>query len=276
MRVAVVGHVEWIEFVRVERVPSAGEIAHPTEHWEGPGGGGGVAAAHLAKLAGSCVLFTALGDDGLGHRVAEELRQRGVRAEVSWRSEPTRWAFVFIDGDGERTITTVGRRLEPSGNDDLPWDDLARFDAAYFTAGDVKALQAARQARVLVATTREIPMLSGANTPVDAVVGSGLDPAEAYHPGDLDPAATLAVATDGRAGGRYVTSAGVAGRFDAAEGPGPVVDRYGCGDAFAAGLTFGLAARLPAEEAMAFAARCGAAALTARGPSDGELPTLPA
>ena len=28
MRVAVVGHVEWVEFVRVENVPRAGEIVH--------------------------------------------------------------------------------------------------------------------------------------------------------------------------------------------------------------------------------------------------------
>ena len=31
MRVAVVGHVEWIEFARVERVPAPGEIVHALE-----------------------------------------------------------------------------------------------------------------------------------------------------------------------------------------------------------------------------------------------------
>ena len=51
-------------------------------------------------------------------------------------------------------------------------------------------------------------------------------------------------------------------RFDAAPVPGPKVDAYGCGDAFAAGLTYGLATDLPVEEALALAARCGAATLT--------------
>ena len=52
MKVGVVGHVEWIEFARVERVPVAGEIVHALEAWEEPGGGGAVAAVQLAKLAG--------------------------------------------------------------------------------------------------------------------------------------------------------------------------------------------------------------------------------
>jgi ribokinase len=68
MRVAVVGHVEWIEFGRVDRVPGPGDIAHATHAREEPGGAGAVAAVQLAKLAGSCTLFTALGDDDIGER----------------------------------------------------------------------------------------------------------------------------------------------------------------------------------------------------------------
>ena len=49
-----VGHVEWVEFARVDRVPLAGEIVHATDTWEEVGGGGAVAAVQLARLAGSC------------------------------------------------------------------------------------------------------------------------------------------------------------------------------------------------------------------------------
>ena len=38
MKVAVVGHVEWIRFARVEHAPAPGEIAHSTEEWEQAGG----------------------------------------------------------------------------------------------------------------------------------------------------------------------------------------------------------------------------------------------
>ena len=31
MNLAVVGHVEWVEFIRVERVPKPGEIVHALE-----------------------------------------------------------------------------------------------------------------------------------------------------------------------------------------------------------------------------------------------------
>jgi ribokinase len=44
-----------------------------------------------------------------------------------------------------------------------------------------------------------------------------------------------------------------------------VVDAYGAGDSFAAGLTYALGAGLEGNDALAFAARCGAAALTGRG-----------
>ena len=37
MRLAVVGHVEWVEFARVERVPKPGEIAHALEAYAGGG-----------------------------------------------------------------------------------------------------------------------------------------------------------------------------------------------------------------------------------------------
>ena len=77
--------------------------------------------------------------------------------------------------------------------------------------------------------------------------------------------------TDGRAGGRYRTTDGVEGAYPAAAVPGPVVDAYGCGDSFAAGLAFALGSRRPVEEALAFAAACGAACLTGRGPYQGQL-----
>jgi ribokinase len=61
------------------------------------------------------------------------------------------------------------------------------------------------------------------------------------------------------------------GPYLAAPLPGPVEDAYGCGDCFAAGLTFGLADGRPPEEAVELASRCGAAVLTGRGAYAGQL-----
>src|SRR2546423_15514783 len=73
VRVAVVGHVEWVEFVRGDHVPVAGEIVHATDSFQEPAGGGAVAAVQLARMAGSSILLTALGSDDLEERSRERL-----------------------------------------------------------------------------------------------------------------------------------------------------------------------------------------------------------
>lgn len=262
MRVAVVGHVEWIRFARVERMPGAGEIAHSSGSWEQAGGGGGVAAIQLALLADEATLFTVLGDDELGRRAHEELEARGVRVRAAVDPRPQRWAFAHVDEVGERTITTVGAKLRPRGHDDrLPWHELAQMDAVLFIAGDVDALCCARRAPVLTATARELETLRRAGLQLDALVGSGEDEAERYRPGELDPEPSLVVTTSGALGGWMQPG----GPYTAAPAPASREDAYGCGDSFMAGLTYALGAGVGPHEAVAFAARCGAAALTGRG-----------
>ncbi|HXG76683.1 MAG TPA: PfkB family carbohydrate kinase [Gaiellaceae bacterium] len=262
MRAAVVGHVEWIEFLRVEHVPRQGEIVHAEEAWEEAGGGGAVAAVQLSKLADSVLFLTALGADALGRRAKKELEGRGIEVHAAFVDRPQRRGLTYVDAQGERTITTVGPRVGPRGRDDsLPWHELARCDAVYFCAGDDDAVRAARRSRVLVATARVLDVLVRAGVQLDALVGSGSDEAERYQPGGLDPEPRLVVTTSGALGGW----ARPGGPYSAAPPPGPVVDAYGAGDCFAAGLAFGLAAGLETMEALAFASRCGAGALVGRG-----------
>src|SRR4051812_13190119 len=206
MRVAVVGHVEWVEFVRVEGLPQAGEIVHALETWEEPAGGGAVAAVQLARLAGSCLFLTALGDDELGHRAKSGLEELGVRVEAAWRPEAQRRAFVHLDAAAERTITVIGERLGPRGEDALPWSELDACDAVYFTAGDAEALRAARAARVVVASARAKQTLAAAGVPVDLLVASSVDEGERYEPGELEPPPGLVARTAGAAGGALVAA----------------------------------------------------------------------
>jgi ribokinase len=271
MRAAVVGHVEWVEFARVERVPAPGDILHAEEWWEEPAGGGSVAAVQLHKLTGDCTFFTALGKDAIGKRAHLELESLGPRVEAARRNTTTRRALTFIDASGERTITTLGERLHARADDLLPWHELAETDAVYFTAGDAGALAAARRARVLVATSRVMDTLAEADFALDAIVGSGRDPAERYDPRALKHPPRLAVLTDGSNGGRWATADGRRGVFPPAHLPGPIVDTYGGGDSFVAGLTYALGAGLGIAEALALAARCGAACVTGRGPYSTQL-----
>ena len=264
MRVAVVGHVEWVEFVRVPQVPRPGSIVSAAEVWAEPAGGGGVAVVRLARLAGDALFLTALGDDELGRRAAEGLRGLGVRVEAAVRDEPQRRGFTYVDDDGERTITLLSHKLVPRGHDALPWDELADFDAVYFTGGDAEALRRARKAAVLVATSRELATLKAAGVELDALVGSASDEGEQFEDDDLDPTPRLVVRTEGKQGGSYEQE-GRRGRYESAPLPGPLADTYGAGDSFAAGLTFALGARMPLEDALDFAAAQGAEAMTRRG-----------
>jgi ribokinase len=270
-RVAVVGHVEWVRFARVSRMPRAGEIVHAREPFEEPAGGGAVAAVQLARLAGECLLVSAVGDDELGRRSVQRLGELGVTVRVARRSAPTRTASTLVDDEGERTIVTYGPRLEPLGSDeDLGWDALAEMDAVYFTAGDAGALRAARAARVLVASPRATDAL-GQGVALDALVLSANDAIERGEAGAAHGEAELVVSTAGACGGVYRTRNGGSGSWTAAAPPGEAVDSYGCGDSFAAGLTYGLGAGMAAPEALSLAARCGAACLTGRGPYERQL-----
>jgi ribokinase len=101
-------------------------------------------------------------------------------------------------------------------------------------------------------------------------VASAADRGELYEPGQLEPPPRAVVRTAGAKGGRWEAASGE-GAFEAAPLPGPVRDAYGCGDSFAAGLTYGLGARMSLPDALALGARCGAACLTGRGPYEGQL-----
>ncbi len=295
MRVAVVGHVEWVRFARVAHVPRAGEVMHAREPFEEPAGGGAVAAVQLARLAGAAMLVTALGEDELGRRSVARLRELGVDVRAARRTQPTRAAVTLVDDERERTITTFGERLEPAAADaELPWEGFAELDAVYFTAGDVHALRAARAARVLVASPRAVRAL-GHGVALDALVLSADDAIEREAAAGARGDAALVVSTRGARGGSYwergaapdqitarkrtaredAEGRGTDGTWDASAPPGPIVDSYGCGDSFAAGLTYGLGAGLAVPAALELAARCGAACLTGRGPYERQLSQPP-
>jgi ribokinase len=256
-----VGHVEWIESVLLERVPRPGEIAHAEPDWSEPGGGGSVVAAQLTRLAGGCDFFTALGDDDLGHRSVARLGELGISVDAEWFGT-TRRGFVQVDGDGERTITTVGAKLRRRS---LP--PMDGYDAVFFVAGEVEALAAARAARFLAATPRELQTLRACGVRLDLLVGSGTDPGERYE-GGLD--VELVVATEGARGGIADGR-----RYEPAPPPGAIADTYGAGDSFAAALCFALARGDALDDALGLAARAGAAVVTGKGPFSAQIAEFP-
>ncbi len=211
----------------------------------------------LLRLAGACDFYTALGEDELGRRSAQRLTELGLdaaRPVVRRDAAGTR----AVDRVRERTITTIGPKLRPTGP--LP---LVGYDAVFFVAGDVAALRSAREARFLAATPRELETLREAGLALDLLVGSGTDPGERYD-GGLDVG--LVCATEGARGG-FVDGR----RYEPAPPAGPVADTYGAGDSFAAALCFALARGDSLADALDLATRAGAAVVTGRGPYTAQI-----
>ena len=145
-------------------------------------------------------------------------------------------------------------------------EDLIGDDAALFHLAATP-----RRSRPRAAPARSSRWRASADAPqaaveLDVVVGSGEDNGERYHPGDLEPPPSssyhLRLARRLDAAGRPATRRAL---------PGPVSDAYGCGDWFAAALKVALARGDDAADAVALAARCGAAVMTGRGPYERQL-----
>ena len=115
---------------------------------------------------------------------------------------------------------------------------------------------------MLVVTARRFESLVESGVQADALVGSGRDRGEQFDLTRLERPPEHVIVTDGARGGTG---------YGAAPVPGPVVDTYGAGDTFVAGVLFGLASGWPLARTLEHAAARAAEALTWRG----ALPPLP-
>ena len=267
-----VGHVEWVQFARVETVPHAGGVVHANDPFEEPAGGGAVAAVQLARLAGQALLITALGDDEHGRSSRRRLAELGVEVRAALVGAPTRRALTLLDDDGERTIVTLGERLDPPAElVQSACEAYGGFDGVYFTAGGAQALREVRACtRVLTASPRARHAL-GQGVELDALILSARDELEVERARASAAEADALVMTEGAGGGSFRRRGGGEGRWRGVPPPGPIVDNYGCGDSFAGGLTFALARGLELADALELAARCGAACAGGRGPYGRQL-----
>ena len=200
-RVAVVGHVEWMEFARVPRLPAPGEIVHATEAGRRRAAAARSPRSSSPSSAAARDFFTALGDDERGAAAPRSGSRRSAcgctRRRATSRSAA---ASPHIDADGERTITVIGERIVPHGADPLPWELLDAIDGVYFTGGDADALRAARRARRAggdAARRRDAAARPACGSTRSCAAAS--DPGEQLDPARLDPPPRYVVDHRGRA-----------------------------------------------------------------------------
>ena len=242
MSAAVVGHVEWLEFVPVEHVPRPGEIVHAAQSWEQAAGGGSSPRCSSRKLADSVDFFTALGNDEHGRLARDELEARGITVHA------TRGRRAAA-----QRLHVRRRRGRAHDHDDRPEAPSARprrlAPVARARPLRRRLLLRRRRRRAAARPARARPRRDRARAR-DAPAGIGRARCArleregrggaATSPGRLDPEPRLVVTTSGALGGW----AQPGGPYSAAPLPPDPADAYGAGDCFAAGLAFALGAGL--------------------------------
>ena len=291
--VFVMGSINQDFVLKVERRPNPGETVTNAELSTGSGGKGANQAAAVALLGASVTFLGRVGDDEFGEPLVRALGEKGIDTTLVKRvsGESTGAAFITVTPDGENAITVA-----PGANRSLTPEDA---DAASEAIGDARVLvaqmeipvetvlraveiSAKRGTRALVnlAPTFEVPreLLEKLDPLVvneheaafllgsEVVGGEG---ALSAAPELLLLGPRSAVITVGEAGA--VFASGDSGKHLPAPKVG-VVDTTGAGDAFVGALAVKLARDASLEEAVAYAVRAGAAAVTREG-AQGALPT---
>ena len=248
LKFAVIGHIEWINFIKVEQLPKPGLISHAKKSIECPAGGGTVIAKRLRELTNNEVhFFTALGTDFYGNQCLNILKNMGIKLHVAWRDEPTRKGFSMVDTQGERSITIIGDRIAPTNKDNLDWDTLNDMDGIFITAADKEIFKKSRVTKTLCTTPRVgLNIINESGIFLDGIIGSNFDPGEVFSLNDLRLKPRFVIKTEGEDGGVVFPG----GRYKAFDNKKNKVDSYGCGDSFAAGILYGLSSGWDIEESL--------------------------
>jgi ribokinase len=291
--VFVVGSINQDFVLSVERRPEPGETVTEAQLSKGNGGKGANQAAAAALLGAGVTFLGRVGDDGLGEPLVEALADKGVdtsliEASPGWS---TGTAFITLTPDGENAITVA-----PGANRSLTADDV---DDASDVIGDARVLVAQMEvplevvlravevalrqkirALVNLAPMREVPR--GLLEKLDPLVVNeheaafllgerveGVDGALSAAPELLALGPKSAVITLGKDGAVFSDGDSTGHVLSPKV---EVVDTTGAGDAFVGALAVRLAKNDSLEDAVAYAARAGAAAVTREG-AQGALPT---
>ena len=110
VKVAVLGAVNWDTTLFVDSFAAPGDEVPVTRVQEGPGGKGANVAVALARLMGEGrVSFVgAVGDDGAGRALREDMESEGVGTEgaPTLKGSRTGTAHIVVDGGGRKAIHT--------------------------------------------------------------------------------------------------------------------------------------------------------------------------
>lgn len=295
-RIAAIGLASWDTLIAVDRYPGPGGYVEVAATLSAPGGTTTNTAVALARLGAEVTLRAVIGDDELGQTMRDHLAREGINvAGVTIRTgEPTDASTIIVSQQPpDRTILwhrgamiVKGDRLDIAGlfghdvvildMDDMP---LRRFlsDLPAHTRPDVRILgtltylvdaghadllDVALRCDVLVGNERQFCQLTCVERPDLAL----------SQITDLMRGAQLRTAVMSQ-GARGCAIATQTDRWQIPAFPVACVDTTGAGDAFAAGIAYGMALRWDWPRTGRFANAIGALAIRALG-AQTTLPTM--
>jgi ribokinase len=297
--VLVVGSVNADLVVTVARRPGAGETVLGSDLATFPGGKGANQAVAAARLGARVALAGRVGTDSFARFLREGLEREGVDTRhLRAVPGPSGVALITVDPDGDNSIIVApgaNARLDAAavaaalGGPGGPAVVSAQLEVPVEAVAEAARLAAAAGARFILnlSPPRRVP--PGLLAAADPLVVNEHEAAFLLGGGDPPPQEALPWQAPGQQArallalgpASVVITLGAAGAYAAGAGggarvPSPpvtVVDTTGAGDAFTGALAWRLSAGDSLAEAAAFAARVGAAAVTARG-AQGSYPTL--
>jgi acarbose 7IV-phosphotransferase len=271
MRVTVLGGAAWNRMIHVERLPDGRNATiHPLRHHEAIGGAGAGKAMNLARLGVTVTLHAGIGDDEAGRRVRAGLEAAGVDLRATPDPTGTAQHVNLMDPAGGRVSIMLA-----NGSPDLPFDQAALADS--MADADVVVVDLAPWTR------RAIQLARASGRPIWTDLHDH-DGAKAWHAPFIDAADVVFVSHDrlpsptaflgsliDRGKRLAVCTMAAAGAIALdAEGAYQVpamsdveiVDTNGAGDAFFAGVLFGVLSGEPLERALRYGAIAGGLAVT--------------
>lgn len=263
---------------RLEALPSQEGVQRSLEcHVQG-GGPVATALCVLAHLGHSCQLVDALGDDGAGHLIREELMKHAVGMDFidSQKGASSAEAVILVRAsDGARHIvfhpaSTLDPVINGAVAEAIRRSRLLHLNGRHENAAR-EAIRVARGSGVAIAfdggagryrdSIRDLVESSHirivARDFAHAFSGAGSPDLGSFARPLLQPPCELLVITDGVRGSHVWTASGECFHQPACTAS-PCVDTTGCGDVFHGALLHGWLQHWPARECAAFASQAAA------------------
>ncbi|HSQ25807.1 MAG TPA: ribokinase [Anaerolineales bacterium] len=291
-KIIVIGSLNMDLIVRSPHIPAPGETVLGSTFATAGGGKGANQAVAAARLGARVSMVGRVGDDSYGDVLLQSLQSDGVDTRFVQRdpNQPTGLALITVDDHGENSIVVVsGANWQVSTADiERAADEIANADALVL---QLEIPLESVEYAVRLAHQRQIPVILNP-APAQALPASLLQHVAYLVPNESEAAllsgttvtdshtAQEAIARIRQSGvNTVIMTRGSQGAFvSGASGTYSVpafqvnpVDTTAAGDAFVAGLAFGIASNQPLKQAVRLAAAAGALATT----KPGAQPSLP-